>query len=86
MNLLVTESAACIELTDAALSDDHERYESLYSLIQNNIVHYNVVLTNGKEISVNETSHSDLLYALKETDHNFVIIISVMKKIYPREN
>ena len=70
----------------AALNDGHERYERLHDLIQNNIVHYNVVLTNGKEIDVNETSHPNLLYALKETDHNFAIVISVVKKIYPRKN
>lgn len=69
-----------------ALGDGHGRYEGLYGLIQDNIVHYNVVLGNGTEIGVNETSYPDLLYALKGAGHNFGIVTSVVEKIYPREN
>jgi hypothetical protein len=56
------------------------------SLVQDNIVHYNVVLADGTEIGVNETSHPDLLCALKGAGHNFAIVTSVVGKIYPREN
>lgn len=70
----------------AALGGGHGRYEGLYGLVQDNIVHYNVVLANGKEIGVNETSDPDLLYALKGAGHNFAIVTSVVEKIYPREN
>jgi hypothetical protein len=50
-----------------------------------NILHYNVVLANGTEIGVNETSHSDLLWALKGAGHNFAAVTSIVKKIYPRQ-
>lgn len=70
----------------AALGGGHGRYEGLHGLVQDDIVHYNVVLANGKEIGVNKTSHPDLLYALKGAGHNFAIVTSVVKKIYPREN
>lgn len=48
-------------------------------------MHYNVVLANGTEMGVNETSHPDLLWALKGAGHNFAIVTSVVKKIYPKE-
>ena len=86
MNLLATGSAACVGLMGAALGGGHGRYEGLYGLVQDNIVHYNVVLANGTEIGVNETSHPDLLYALKGAGHNFAIVTSFVEKIYPREN
>ncbi|KAL8942493.1 MAG: hypothetical protein Q9216_001637 [Gyalolechia sp. 2 TL-2023] len=81
-----TGSAACVGLMGAALGGGHGRYEGLYGLVQDNIVHYNVVLGNGTEIGVNETSHPDLLYALKGAGHNFAIVTSVVESIYPREN
>lgn len=86
MHLLATGSTGCVGLMGAALGGGHGRYEGLYGLVQDNIVHYNVVLANGKEIGVNETSHPDLLYALKGAGHNFAIVTSVVKTIYPREN
>ncbi|KAI4219649.1 MAG: hypothetical protein LQ349_008293 [Xanthoria aureola] len=81
-----TGSAACVGLMGAALGGGHGRYEGLYGLVQDNIVHYNVVLANGTEIGVNETSHPDLLYALKGAGHNFAIVTSVVERIHPREN
>ena len=86
LNLLATGSSACVGLMGAALGGGHGRYEGLYGLVQDNIVHYNVVLADGTEIGVNETSHPDLFYALKGAGHNFAIVTSVVEKIYPREN
>lgn len=48
-------------------------------------MHYNVVLANGQAIGVNETSHPDLLWALKGAGHNFAIVTSVVIKLYPRD-
>jgi FAD/FMN-containing dehydrogenase len=48
------------------------------------IVHFNVVLADGSEVGVNETSHEDLFWALKGAGHNFGIVTSVVKKIYPK--
>lgn len=70
----------------AALGGGHGRYEGLYGLAQDNIVHYNAVLADGTEIDVNEISHPDLFYALKGAGYNFAIVTSVVEKIYPREN
>lgn len=68
-----------------ALGGGHGRYEGLYGMVMDGILHYNVVLADGTEIGVNETSHSDLLWALKGAGHNFAIVTSVVKKIYPKE-
>ena len=84
--MLATGSAACVGLMGAALGGGHGRYEGLYGLVQDNIVHYSVVLADGTEIGVNETSHQDLLYALKGAGHSFAIVTSVMGEIYPTEN
>ena len=43
-------------------------------------------LSCNQQIGVSETSHPDLLYALKGAGHNFAIVTSVVEKIYPREN
>lgn len=84
LNILATGSASCVGLMGPALGGGHARYEGLYGLVQDNIEHYNVVLANGTEIGVNETSHPDLLWALKGAGHNFAIVTSVVKKIYPK--
>lgn len=54
LKLLATGSAACVGMMGAALGGGHGRYEGLYGLIQDNIVHYNVVLGIGTEIGVND--------------------------------
>lgn len=73
-------------LLGPALGGGHSRYEGLYGMIMDSIVHYNIVLADGREIGVNETSHADLLWALKGAGHNFAIVTSVVKKIYPGED
>ena len=69
-----------------ALGGGHGVYEGLYGLVMDSIVHYNVVLADGTEIGVNETSHPDLLWALKGAGHNFAVVTSVVKKIWPGTN
>ncbi|KAI9680453.1 MAG: hypothetical protein M1822_007211 [Bathelium mastoideum] len=80
-----TASTSCVGLLGPALGGGHSRYEGLYGMVMDGILHYNVVLANGTEIGVNETSHSDLLWALKGAGHNFVVVTSAVKKIYPKE-
>ncbi|KAI1767910.1 FAD-binding domain-containing protein [Hypoxylon sp. FL1150] len=57
----------------------------LYGLITDNILHLNVVLADGAAISVSETSHEDLFWAMKGAGHNFGIVTSMRLKIYPRK-
>lgn len=63
----------------------HGRYEGLYGLVSDQFIHLNVVLANGSTIGVNETSHSDLFWAMKGAGHNFGIVTSAQFKINPRK-
>ena len=83
--LPATGSTPCVGLMGPALGGGHARYEGLYGMVMDNILHFNAVLADGTEIGVNETSHSDLFWALKGAGHNFAVITSVVKKIYPAE-
>jgi FAD/FMN-containing dehydrogenase len=83
--LLATGATKCVGVLGPSLGGGHGRYNGLYGLVMDNILHYNVVLANGTEIGVNETSHSDLLWALKGAGHNFAAVTSIVKKIYPRQ-
>lgn len=67
-----------------ALGGGHGRLNGQYGLVMDGIIHYNVVLADGTELGVNETSHPDLLWGLKGAGHNFAIVTSVEKEIYPR--
>ncbi|KAI1112706.1 hypothetical protein F5Y14DRAFT_463082 [Nemania sp. NC0429] len=80
-----TGATRCVGVMGPALGGGHGRYNGLYGLVTDNILHYNVVLANGTEVGVNETSHPDLLWALKGAGHNFAAVTSIVKKIYPRE-
>jgi FAD/FMN-containing dehydrogenase len=75
-----------VGLTGLSLGGGLGRYQGLYGLAGDNIVHYNVVLADGREIGVNKTSYADLFYALKGAGHNFAIVTSMVKEIYPRDH
>lgn len=67
------------------LGGGHGRHEGLYGLISDNLINLNVVLADGTSVRVNETSHPDLLWAMKGAGHNFGIVTSFELKIWPRE-
>ncbi|KAI1393510.1 uncharacterized protein F4822DRAFT_423980 [Hypoxylon trugodes] len=80
-----TGSCDCVGMMGPALGGGHGRNEGLYGLISDNFVNLNVVLADGTAIRVNETSHADLLWAMKGAGHNFGIVTSFELKIYPRQ-
>ena len=67
------------------LGGGHGRYQGLYGLISANLVNLNVVLADGSEVRVNETSHPDLWWGMQGAGHNFGIVTSFEMKIYPRK-
>ena len=69
----------------AGLGGGHGRYEGLHGLVADNIIHLNVVLADGAEISVNAKTNADLFWAMKGAGHNFGIVTSLKLKIYPNE-
>lgn len=82
---LATGASPCVGILGPGLGGGYGRYSGLYGLVLDDILHYNVVLANGTATGVNETSHPDLLWALKGAGHNFAVVTSVVKKIYPKE-
>lgn len=80
-----TGSCDCVGMMGPGLGGGHGRHEGLYGLISDNIINLNVVLANGTAVRVNETSHPDLLWAMKGAGHNFGIVTSFELKIHPRE-
>lgn len=45
----------------------------------------NTVLADGTTVTVSETSHPDLFWAMKGAGHNFGIVTSMEVKVYPRD-
>ncbi|KAI1812660.1 hypothetical protein GGS20DRAFT_599881 [Poronia punctata] len=86
-NGYVTSTGAddCVGLAGPALGGGHGRYEGIYGLVSDNLLHLNVVLADGTSVGVNATSHPDLFWAMRGAGHNFGIVTSMKLKIYPRE-
>ncbi|KAJ8123129.1 hypothetical protein ONZ43_g850 [Nemania bipapillata] len=83
--VVTTGSCDCVGMMGAGLGGGHGRLEGPYGMISDNIVQLHVVLGNGQAVVVNETSHSDLLWAMKGAGHNFGIVTSFEMRIYPND-
>ncbi|KAK8100145.1 FAD-binding oxidoreductase [Apiospora kogelbergensis] len=57
-----------------------------YGLACDNVVNFQVVLADGSTVDANESSHSDLFWALKGGSNNFGIVTSFTLKTYPVHN
>ncbi|KAL4906380.1 hypothetical protein BDW74DRAFT_167106 [Aspergillus multicolor] len=79
-----TGACDCVSMMGPGLGGGHGRLEGLYGMISDNILQLNFVLGNGTAITVNSTSHPDLLWAMRGAGHNFGIVTSFESKIYPR--
>ena len=66
-----------------ALGGGHGVQQGVYGLISDSVINMNVVLANGTAITVSETSHADLWWAMRGAGHNFGIVTSFEMKIYP---
>ncbi|KEY64676.1 hypothetical protein S7711_02876 [Stachybotrys chartarum IBT 7711] len=79
-----TGSCACVGMLGPGLGGGHGRYQGLYGLISDNIRSLNVVLANGTEIYVSNTSHPDLYWGMQGAGHNFGAVTSFELNIFPR--
>ncbi|KAI1426171.1 hypothetical protein F5Y12DRAFT_794651 [Xylaria sp. FL1777] len=80
-----TGASECVGIAGPALGGGHGRYEGLYGLVLDNVIHMNVVLANGSEVQVNSTSNTDLFWAMRGAGQNFGIVTSLRMNIYPKE-
>jgi FAD/FMN-containing dehydrogenase len=70
-------------LLGPALGGGHGLQQGKHGLTSDHFVNLNVVLANGTAVTVNETSHPDLWWAMRGAGHNFCILTSVDSKIWP---
>ncbi|KAJ5952081.1 CAZyme family AA7 [Penicillium vulpinum] len=80
-----TGSCGCVGMLGPALGGGHGRQQGFYGLISDNIRKLNVVLANGKAITVSSTSHPDLFWAMRGAGHNFGVVTSFEMSIYPSQ-
>lgn len=66
----------------AALGGGLGRYQGFYGLLADNIVDVDLVLADGSTITVSDSSHPDLFWALKGAGHNFGIVTRFTLKTY----
>ncbi|KAL2867465.1 FAD-binding oxidoreductase [Aspergillus lucknowensis] len=79
-----TGSCSCVSLMGPGLGGGHGRYQGFYGLIIDMLISLNVVLADGSTVTVNETSHPDLWWAMRGAGHNFGIVTSFEAEIHPR--
>ena len=78
----VTGGCDCTGFTSTMLGGGHGWLQGRYGLIADNLVSARLVLANGEAITVDETHHSDLYWALKGAGQNFGIVTSMHYQVY----
>jgi hypothetical protein len=60
----------------------HSMLQARYGFALDNIISARVVLANGTALTISETSHADLFWALRGAGHNFFAVTSMQLNIY----
>lgn len=66
------------------LGGGHGWLQGRQGLLADNLISLRMVLANGSGITVSETEHADLFWALRGAGHNFGIVTSFEYKIHDR--
>ncbi|KAF1960484.1 FAD-binding domain-containing protein [Byssothecium circinans] len=66
------------------LGGGHGWLQGRYGLLADNLISARMVLANGTAITVSETEHVDLFWAIRGAGHNFGIVTSIKYRIYDR--
>ncbi|KAF2237159.1 Glucooligosaccharide oxidase [Viridothelium virens] len=72
----VTGGCDCTGFTGPMLGGGHGWLQGQYGLMADSLLTARVVLANGTAVSVSDTQHPDLFWALKGAGHNFGIVTS----------
>lgn len=68
----------------AGLGAGHGRAQGLHGLVLDNLLSADMVLWNGTQIEVSNTSYADLWWGVRGAGHNFGIVTSFTARIYDR--
>ncbi|KAI0108565.1 Glucooligosaccharide oxidase [Nemania sp. FL0031] len=79
-------SCACPGMVGATIGAGVGRYQGLFGLIIDSLLSVRLVTGDGKVIEVSESSHPDLLWAIRGAGANFGIITSATYKLHPQTN
>ena len=82
--VLATGCCECTGSVAPMLGGGHGWLQGQYGLMADNLLSARLVLANGSAISVSDTEHADLFWALKGAGHNFGIVTSFEYKVYDR--
>ncbi|KAM0717478.1 hypothetical protein Q7P37_007330 [Cladosporium fusiforme] len=82
--MAVTGACECTGMVAPMLGGGHGWLQGQEGLMADNLISARVVLANGTAVTVSETEHPDLLWALKGAGHNFGIVTSFDYKILDR--
>lgn len=80
-----TGTCACVGIMGPTLGGGHGRYQGFYGLIIDMLISMNVVLADGSTVTVSNSSHPDLWWAMRGAGHNFGIVTSFEADIHPRD-
>lgn len=84
LDFIVTGACECTGMVAPMLGGGHGWLQGRSGLLADNLLSARVVLANGSAITVSETEHADLLWALKGAGHNFGIVTSFEYEIVDR--
>jgi len=68
------------------LHGGHSPISSVYGLGVDQVLQYEVVTAAGHYLTINETSHPDLFWAMRGGGSSFAVMLSVTFKAYPKLN
>ncbi|KAK4507273.1 hypothetical protein PRZ48_001008 [Zasmidium cellare] len=74
----------CTGIVSPMLGGGHGFLKGRYGLMTDNLISADVVLANGSAITVSESQHPDLFWAMRGAGQNFGIVTSFEYKIYDR--
>lgn len=72
----------CVGLLGPGLGGGHGPVQGFYGLESDGFISLDVVLADGSAVTVSETSHPDLWWAMRGAGHNFGIVTGVTAKIH----
>ncbi|KAF2471875.1 FAD-binding domain-containing protein [Lindgomyces ingoldianus] len=80
----VTTGCDCAGFIGPVMGGGHGWLQGRYGLPADNLMSARMVLANTTVISVSETSHKDLFWAIRGAGHNFGIFTEIDIKVYDR--